>query len=95
MLFIFIELGAMISIYFKTNRLSIRFLVYAAITALTSLLVIDIKAMDNFSILTITAAIVLLTLAVFGLRSSSHFFWRRYRGRRLIKIHYYLLYQGR
>ena len=74
MLFIFIELGAMISIYFKTNRLSVRFLVYVAITALTRLLVIDIKAMDNFTILTITGAIVLLTISVFGLRSSSHFF---------------------
>ncbi len=74
MLFIFIELGAMISIYFKTNRLSVRFLVYIAITALTRLLVIDIKAMNNTTLLTITGAIVLLTISVFGLRSSSHFF---------------------
>ena len=35
MLFIFIELGAMVAIYFKTNRLSVRFLVYVAITAIT------------------------------------------------------------
>ena len=44
LLFIFIELGAMISIYFKTNKLSVRFLIYIAITALTRLLVVDIKA---------------------------------------------------
>ena len=68
MLFIFIELGAMIAIYFKTNRLSVRFLIYVAITALTRLLVIDIKAMDNDTILTITGAIVMLTISVFVLR---------------------------
>jgi phosphate starvation-inducible membrane PsiE len=37
----------MISIYFMTNRLSVRFLVYVAITPLTRLLVFDMKSMDN------------------------------------------------
>jgi phosphate starvation-inducible membrane PsiE len=74
MLFIFIELGAMIGIYFKTNRLSVRFLVYVAITALTRLLVIDIKAMDDDTILTITGAIVLLTASVFVLCAGTHWY---------------------
>ena len=74
MLFIFIELGAMVGIYFKTNKLSVRFLVYIAITALTRLLVVDIKAMDNATILTITGAIVMLTVAVLILRFCTHWF---------------------
>jgi phosphate starvation-inducible membrane PsiE len=74
MLFIFIEMGAMVGIYFKTNKLSVRFLVYVAITALTRLLVVDIKSMDNPTILTITGAIVMLTAAVFILRVCSHWF---------------------
>ena len=74
MLFIFIELGAMIAIYFKTNRLSVRFLVYVAITAITRLLVIDIKQLDNETILTLTGGIVLLTLSVFGLQAASSWF---------------------
>jgi phosphate starvation-inducible membrane PsiE len=74
MLFIFIELGAMIGIYFKTNKLSVRFLIYVAITALTRLLVVDIKTMDNMTIITITGAIVLLTISVFAMRASSHYF---------------------
>jgi phosphate starvation-inducible membrane PsiE len=71
MLFIFIELGAMIAIYFKTNRLSVRFLIYVAITALTRLLVLDIKAMDNYTILTITGAIVMLTASIYVLRAGN------------------------
>ncbi len=74
MLFIFIELGAMIAIYFKTNRLSVRFLVYVAITAITRLLVIDIKSLDNQTILALTGAILMLTLSVFGLQAGSHWF---------------------
>jgi len=74
MLFIFIELGAMIAIYFKTNRLSVRFLVYVAITAITRLLVIDIKELDNQTILTLTGAIAILALSVFVLRAGSQWF---------------------
>ncbi|MCP5142667.1 MAG: phosphate-starvation-inducible PsiE family protein [Chromatiales bacterium] len=74
MLFIFLELGAMIGIYFKTNRLSVRFLVYVAITAITRVLVIDIKTMDTLMIITMTGAIVLLTLAVFLLRACEGWF---------------------
>ena len=35
LLFIYLELGAMVGIYFRTNRLPVRFLIYVAITALT------------------------------------------------------------
>jgi phosphate starvation-inducible membrane PsiE len=35
LLFIFLELGAMVGIYFKTNRLPVQFLLYVAITVLT------------------------------------------------------------
>jgi phosphate starvation-inducible membrane PsiE len=35
LLFIFLEIGAMVGIYFKTNHMPIRFLIYIAITALT------------------------------------------------------------
>lgn len=68
MLFLLIELAAMIAIYFKTNRLSVRFLVYIAITALTRVLVIDAKDMENFTVITLVGAIFVLTLAVLILR---------------------------
>jgi phosphate starvation-inducible membrane PsiE len=68
MLFLLIELAAMVAIYFKTNRLSVRFLVYIAITALTRVLVVDVKKMDNTTVLTIVGAIFVLTVGVLILR---------------------------
>lgn len=68
LLFIYLELGAMIGIYFKTHRLPVRFLIYIAITALTRLLAIDIKTLPNESIITLTLAIFILTLAELVLR---------------------------
>jgi phosphate starvation-inducible membrane PsiE len=76
LLFIYLELGAMVGIYFKTHRLPVRFLIYVAITALTRMLAIDIKTMPNESIITLTTAILILTLAELVLR----FGFARYRG---------------
>ncbi len=64
LLFIYLELGAMVGIYFKTSHLPVRFLLYIAITALTRLLAIDVKTMADQHILAITGAIVLLVMAV-------------------------------
>lgn len=64
LLFIYLELGAMVGIYFKTNRLPVRFLLYIGITALTRTLVIDIKTEEMAILLIITAAILILALAI-------------------------------
>ena len=68
LLFIYLELGAMVGIYFKTERLPVQFLLYIAITVLTRFLAIDIKTLPEEKILIITGAILLLTLAVLVLR---------------------------
>ena len=71
LLFIYLELGAMIGIYFKTHRLPVQFLIFIAITALTRHLVIDVqKVTDNFHLLlllTIVASIVVLSFAALTL----------------------------
>lgn len=68
LLFIYLELGAMIGIYFKTHRLPVQFLIYVAITALARHLVIDVqKVTDEFHIwliLAIVASILVLSLVV-------------------------------
>lgn len=68
MLFIYLELLAMIGIYFKTHRLPVQFLIYIAITALSRHLVVDVQAVsDNFHLwllTTITFAIFLLSCSV-------------------------------
>jgi protein PsiE len=39
LLFIYLEIGAMVGIYFKTTRLPVRYLIYVAITALARVLI--------------------------------------------------------
>lgn len=63
LLFIYLEIGAMLGIYFKTKKLPVIFLIYIAITALTRVLAVDIKNMDGLKILSITGAILILSLS--------------------------------
>ncbi|MEA3274036.1 MAG: phosphate-starvation-inducible PsiE family protein [Pseudomonadota bacterium] len=74
LLFIYLELGAMVGIYFKTKRLPVRFLLYIAITALTRVLAIDVKTMSDEHMLTISISILVLTLAVLVIRIGSNRF---------------------
>ena len=71
LLFIYLELGAMIGIYFKTHRLPVQFLIFIAITALSRHLVIDVqKVSDSFHLyllLSISGAILILSGALFVL----------------------------
>jgi len=64
LLFIYLELGAMIGVYFKTDRLPVLFLLYVAITAMTRFLVVDIEQLSVDNLLIITGAVLMLTLSV-------------------------------
>ena len=75
-MFIYLEIGAMVGIYFKTTRLPVRYLIYVAITALGRVL-IEIAGAEHrtsMDILVITGAILLLSFAVLVLRFGSHKF---------------------
>jgi phosphate starvation-inducible membrane PsiE len=69
--FIYLEILAMIGIYFQTKRLPVRFLIYIAITALTRVLVVDVKFMSNLTLLTYTGAIAILAIAVLVVKFGS------------------------
>lgn len=73
LLFIYLELGAMVGIYFKTNRMPVRFLIYVAITALTRLMieVISVTHEANLTVIMISGAILLLVFAELSLRYGS------------------------
>jgi len=73
LLFIYLELGAMVGIYFKTNHMPVRFLIYVAMTALTRMLIGDVQAHQprEWEILTISGAILLLALATLVIRYGS------------------------
>lgn len=64
LLFIYLELGAMTGIFFKTHKLPVVFLLFIAITAITRYLAIDIKSIDKFTIMTLVGSILVLTIAV-------------------------------
>src|SRR3954465_7599063 len=74
LLFIYLELGAMVGIYFKTKHMPVRFLIYVGITALTRLLVGDIAAhhdKPDWGLLAVPCAILLLALANLVVRYGS------------------------
>jgi phosphate starvation-inducible membrane PsiE len=64
LLFIYLELGAMTGIFFKTHKLPVVFLLFIAITAITRYLAIDIKSMDTYIIMTLVGSILVLTISV-------------------------------
>jgi protein PsiE len=74
LLFIYLEIGAMIGIYFKTTRLPVRYLIYIAITALGRVLIEIVSAehRTGLDILIVAGAILLLSFAVLVLRYGSH-----------------------
>jgi phosphate starvation-inducible membrane PsiE len=68
LLFIYLELGTMVGIYFRTDRLPVLFLLYVAITALTRYLAVDIKDLPVTSLLVVTGSILVLTFAALVLQ---------------------------
>ena len=73
LLFIYLELGAMVGIYFKTNRMPVRFLIYVGITGLTRLLVGDIAIHHklDWGLVMVSGSILLLALANLVVRYGS------------------------
>ena len=73
LLFIYLEIGAMVGIYFKTNHMPVRFLIYIAITALTrhmvDLIAIGHEQMTN--ILILSGATLILSISLFLIRLAS------------------------
>ncbi len=73
LLFIYLELGAMVGIYFKTNHMPVRFLIYVAITALTRLLISDVShhGPADLGVVYLSGAILLLAFAILVVRYAS------------------------
>jgi phosphate starvation-inducible membrane PsiE len=74
LLFIYLELGAMVGIYFNTNHMPVRFLIYVAITALTRLLIsmVFVEHNPDLRIVIVTGGILLLSVGVLILRIGSY-----------------------
>jgi protein PsiE len=73
LLFIYLEIGAMVGIYFKTTRLPVRYLIYIAMTALGRVL-IEVGGAEHKTgkdLLIVAGAIFVLSVAVLVLRFAS------------------------
>jgi phosphate starvation-inducible membrane PsiE len=73
LMFIYLEIGAMVGIYFKTNHMPVRFLLYIAITALTRHMV-DIMSHQPINIvemLAVAGSTFVIAISVLVIRFTS------------------------
>ncbi len=68
LMFLYLEILAMVAMYFESGKLPVRFPIYIAIVALARYLVLDMKNLDMWHMIGVAASILLLTLAVLILR---------------------------
>ena len=73
LMFIYLEMGAMVGIYFKTNHMPVRFLLYIAITALTRHMV-DIMSHQPINVvemLAVAGSTFVIAISVLVIRYTS------------------------
>ena len=68
LMFLYLEVLAMIGQYFKSGQLPVRFPMYIAMVALARYLILDLKEMTEWRMLAVAAAIFLLTVGVLVIR---------------------------
>ncbi len=80
LLFIYLELGAMVGIYFKTNHMPVRFLLYVAMTTLAHQMISVVQAHGlqhgattniSLDVLIISVAMLVLAIATLVIRFGS------------------------
>ncbi len=68
LLFIYLEVFAMVGVYWQSGRLPVRLFIYIAIVALSRYIILDMKSMDNWRIVAISGSILILTFSVLVIR---------------------------
>lgn len=68
MMFLYLEVLAMVGQYFKSGHLPVRYPLYIAIVALARYLLIDLKEMSELRVIAVAAAIFVLSVAVLVIR---------------------------
>ncbi|NVZ12249.1 MULTISPECIES: phosphate-starvation-inducible protein PsiE [unclassified Pseudomonas] len=73
LLFIYLELLAMSGIYFKTNHMPLRFLLYIGVTALIRLLISDVSHHNapDLGVIYVCGGVLLLAVSILVVRYSS------------------------
>jgi protein PsiE len=68
LMFLYLEVLAMIGQYFRSGHIPVRYPLYIAMVALARYLVLDVKEITEWRMLAVAAAIFLLTVAVLAIR---------------------------
>lgn len=68
LLFLYLEVLAMVGVYFRSGQLPVRFPIYIAIVALARYLVLDMKSLDLWRMVGVTASMLLLAVTVLAIR---------------------------
>jgi phosphate starvation-inducible membrane PsiE len=76
LLFIYLEVGSMVGIYFRTNHMPVRFLIYVGITALTRHMIVFVQneTAPDLGILILAGGTLVMALAVLVVRYASYHF---------------------
>lgn len=68
LMFLYLEVLAMIGQYFRSGHIPVRYPLYIAMVALARYLILDIKDITELRVMATAGAILLLTLAVLAIR---------------------------
>ena len=68
LLFIYLEVLAMVAMYLDSGKLPVRMPLYIAIVALARYMILDMKSMDTWRILGVAGAVLLISLGILVLR---------------------------
>lgn len=68
LLFLYLEILAMVGLYYKSGKLPVRFPIYIAIVALARYMVLEMKDLDQWHMLGLAGAVLLLAISVLVIR---------------------------
>jgi protein PsiE len=68
LLFIYLEVFAMVGIYLKSGKLRVRMPLYIAIVAIARYMILDMKNLDTFRMLGLAGAVLVLAIAILAIR---------------------------
>jgi len=68
LLFIYLEVLAMVGIYLNTGKLPVRVPLYIAIVAIARYMILDMKNLDTLRVLGLTGAVLILAISILAIR---------------------------
>lgn len=68
LLFIYLEVLAMVGIYLKTGKLPVRVPLYIAVVAIARYMILDMKNLDTLRVLGLAGAVLILAVSILAIR---------------------------